>query len=120
MTVKAFGDIWNRLCDGCSTELLSEMDAADLGLAPDDARTLMRARPTVGTQTAAMAERLGLTQDDLQKEHWRAVDMARACAQCDSANHCARFLAGKKTTFTIEACPNFDLFVELATEDPST
>ena len=117
MAAKLFGEIWNKLCDGCASELVSEMDAADLGLSRDDALTFLRARPGVSQQSADMAARLGLTEADIQKEHWRAVDIARACSQCKSSKSCANFLSGRQSDFTIEACPNFDRFVELAIEE---
>jgi len=95
---------------------ISDREAAELGLSPEEARGLTYARPGMRQQLLQMARLFGLSAKDLNKDRWRALDIDRACSNCEKSGGCRNFLAGQWTSFTVKDCPNAEIYAELAAE----
>ena len=90
-------------------------EIADLGISTTDLETLAASPGDTRQRMEAMAKAHGLDADLLDSEHWRQVDMARACGQCGDREQCRRWLGGKDVdTPPSEFCPNARHFAELA------
>ena len=98
------------------SDTITEEQAADIGLSLSDLAEQARARPGVREQMLRMAARYGLSERDVNDTRWAAVDIARTCARCGSANVCLRYLDGKPTTFVDSDCPNAAIYAELSGE----
>ena len=91
----------------------SELDLKDVALTRSDYDVLKDAPAGSRERMVFMAERFGVSENQINSEHWRAVDMARSCAQCGVAGSCERFRNGQSTGFEPAQCPNAPQFSEL-------
>jgi hypothetical protein len=92
----------------------SDTDLQDMGLMRSDYDTLAAAPKGSRERMVFMAERFGISEKQLDEEHWRVVEMARTCAKCGVAANCERFRKGKNTTFGPTDCPNASQFSEIS------
>lgn len=93
--------------------LLDGREFSDLGLCESDART-MAAGSGVRGRIEGMTERLGLEYAAVMEPRWRAVDIARTCANCGERRACRRYLAGHGPRADYEGfCPNAATFTAL-------
>lgn len=109
-------DYLARERDLAELESLVETDLADLALDPVELRRAVLARPRVREQMMAMAQRFGLTDDDITHLHWREMECLNTCQNCGESKQCARFLNGKSTEFGAFDCPNSSAYAEIAGE----
>ncbi len=86
---------------------------ADLAITSDDIATFAQARPGVRNQMEAMAANFGLTGKDIDAQHWRALEIVRACSTCKRAKDCKAFLAGRDGAFDPYDCPNASHYATL-------
>ena len=93
---------------------------ADTGVSPSDLQSLAFGPSDTRERMEAMAGAHGLAPDALNREHWREVDMARACTHCGERRVCTKWLSGKRQDLAAsDFCPNAAQFAELAkTPDP--
>lgn len=112
--------IWtafHKLADAFTArEEISELQAADMGISLSEARDFSTARRNTRSQMLQMARLFGLSERDVNRDRWRALDVARACSHCQDAKSCSSFLAGNWSTFTVADCPNANLYADLAKE----
>ncbi|MEM1199484.1 MAG: DUF6455 family protein [Pseudomonadota bacterium] len=91
---------------------------ADLGGEKGDLMQIASGHSCVRERMRAMAAAYGLEPSDLSKDHWREVDMARACATCPSTRACKRWLKGPNFELADAGfCPNKAHFCELSGTD---
>ena len=87
----------------------------DCGVSRADFLTAIDAPKDTRSRMDAMAKAHGLPADAIDSEHWRALDMARACSQCGDRPMCKRWLNGQEDEVGANAfCPNAEHFAELA------
>jgi hypothetical protein len=91
----------------------SDIELQDVALSRSDFNALKKAPEGSRERMVFMAERFGLSESQLNSEHWRAVDMARTCAQCGVAGSCEAFRKGRSSHFEPAQCPNAPQFSEL-------
>lgn len=96
---------------------LSQLDGpglSDLGICRSDALEFANAPGDVKQRMEQMAEAHGLSPEVIWEQHWRHLDMARACSHCGSRAECKSWLRhdtegrGKS-----EFCPNETHFMDL-------
>jgi uncharacterized protein YjiS (DUF1127 family) len=96
---------------------ISQLDArelSDLGLLRSDAYAMASAAGNVRDRITGMTARLGLDYDTVMEPHWRAVDVARNCANCGERRACRRYLAGHGPRADyLDFCPNARTFAGL-------
>ena len=92
----------------------SELELQDVALSRSDFNTLKDAPVGSRERMLFIAERFGVSESQIKAEHWRAVDMARTCAQCGVAGSCEKFRNGRASNFEPAQCPNAPQFSELA------
>lgn len=92
----------------------SDADLEDIGLSRIDYQTLNNSPTGARERMVFMAERFGVSEKQLKQEHWRAVEMARTCAQCGVTRSCERFRTGRNPGFEPGQCPNAPQFTELS------
>ncbi len=91
---------------------------ADLGADKGDMMQITSGPSCVRERMRAMAAAYGLEPSALSSEHWREVDMARACATCRSTRACKRWLKGPNLDIAEAGfCPNKAHFSELSGTD---
>ncbi|MEM8686067.1 MAG: DUF6455 family protein [Pseudomonadota bacterium] len=91
---------------------------ADLGADRGDLLQMASGASNIAERMHAMAAAYGLQPSDISKEHWREVDMARACAACAQTRACKRWLKGPNLTLSHAGfCPNQAHFAELSGTD---
>ncbi len=101
--------------DGQFLVALNSAQQSDVGVSPTDLQSLSSGPADIRARMEAMAEAHGLAPDALSREHWREVDMARACGHCGQRGVCAKWLAGKRSDLSAgDFCPNAPQFAELA------
>ncbi len=94
---------------------LSNVELMDCGYSRADMMTALAAPKDTRQRMQSMATAYGLPPDALNKEHWRAMDIARACGQCRERAMCRRWLNGQQTDVSAdEFCPNAEHFAEMA------
>ena len=94
---------------------MSGLELMDCGLSRADLMTALAAPKDTRVRMQSMAATHGLPRDALDKEHWRALDMARACGQCRERALCKRWLNGQEDDIGADAfCPNVKHYAELA------
>ncbi len=94
---------------------MSGVELMDCGLSRADLMTALAAPKDTRSRMLSMAAAHGLSRDALDKEHWRALDMARACGQCPERAICKRWLNGKEDDIGAdEFCLNAKHYAELA------
>lgn len=119
--MKSIWDVFEKwLSDQKDKDFVSGMDSlaeADLGLARDELQTFMSNRSETRNQLLEMAERFGITEAEIEKERWRALDLTKACGNCSEVSACHRFLLGSGGADGADAfCPNAPAFREMARE----
>ena len=91
---------------------------ADLGADKRDFQQIASGPSCVRERMRAMAAAYGLEPSDISREHWREVDMARACATCPATRACKRWLKGPNLEIAQAGfCPNRHHFSELSGTD---
>lgn len=99
---------------------ISQMEArqfGDLALTRSDLMTLAGGAADARERLEKTAEKLGIPAIDLRRERWRALDMARACANCERRGLCRRWQAGEGNREDYRLfCPNAADFAELDAE----
>ncbi len=94
---------------------MSGVELMDCGISRADLMTAMAAPKDTRARMQSMTAAYGLPRDALDKEHWRALDMARACGQCRERAMCKRWLNSREESFGADAfCPNAKHYAELA------
>lgn len=94
---------------------LNDQELMDCGVSRADFLTAVGAPKDTRARMDAMAKTHGLPADAIDSEHWRALDMARACSQCGDRPMCKRWLRGDDDHVGAEVfCPNSEHFAELA------
>ncbi len=94
---------------------LNSAEQPGVGISSTDLQSLSSAPTDTRDRMEAMAEAHGLAPDALNREHWREVDMARACGHCGQRRVCSKWLAGKRGDLSAsDFCPNASQFAELA------
>ena len=103
-----------RMRDLQELSQLDGRDFVDLGLCYSDARALASGAGDVRDRIQAMTARLGLDYASVMEPHWRAVDIARNCANCRERRACRRYLAGHGPRSDYrDFCPNAATFAAL-------
>lgn len=93
---------------------MTASDNADLGLSKTDLQDLLAAPRGTRGRMEAMARTYGLQSERLGDDHWREVDMARACGTCEATSQCKRWLKqGDAYGPAAEFCPNAKHYLEL-------
>ena len=94
---------------------LNSAEQSDVGISSTDLQSLSSGPADTRDRMEAMAEAHGLAPGILSREHWREVDMARACGHCGQRRVCSKWLAGKRGDLAPgDFCPNAPHFSELA------
>ena len=94
---------------------LGAPELMDCGVSRGDFLTALSAPKDTRARMDAMARAHGFQAEVIDEEHWRALGMARACAQCGDRPMCKRWLNGQEEdTGADEFCPNAEQFAELA------
>ena len=94
---------------------LNSAEHSDVGISSTDLQSLASCPSDTRARMEAMAAAHGLAPDALSREHWREVDMARACGHCGKRRVCSKWLAGKRGDLSAsDFCPNAPQFAELA------
>lgn len=75
-------------------EAMSDAEVAELGFDRVDLQGLAASRPGMRGQMLRMAERFGLSEADVSRPRWRALEVAHACRTCQTAQACQRYLTG--------------------------
>jgi hypothetical protein len=96
---------------------MDELELIDLGLCRSEALDLAGAPADTRERLEAMAWARGLPVAAIDAEHWRAADMARACAQCGERRRCRRWLRGRRSDDPEAFCPNAGHFADLLAEE---
>ena len=105
----------NQRRDGQFLFALNSSQQSDVGISSTDLQSLSSCPTDTRDRMEAMAEAHGLEQEALSREHWREVDMARACGHCGQRRVCGKWLAGKRGDLSAsDFCPNAPHFAELA------
>lgn len=91
----------------------TELELQDIAMARSDYDVIVKSPAGARERMVFMAERFGVGEAQLDRDHWRAVDMARSCANCGVVQSCDLFRLGKNTGFTPASCPNAPQFCEL-------
>jgi uncharacterized protein YjiS (DUF1127 family) len=103
-----------RMRDLKEISLMDARELADLGLRRSDASAVASGAGDVRDRIAGMTARLGLDYGTVMESHWRAVDIARNCAQCGERRACRRYLAGHGPRADYQDfCPNARTFAGL-------
>lgn len=103
-----------RMRDLRELGLLEAREFSDLGLCRSDAYAMASGGGDVRARIEGMSARLGLDYDTVMEPHWRAVDIARNCANCGERRACRRYLAGHGPRADYQDfCPNARTFAEL-------
>ena len=93
---------------------LNPSQQTEVGISATDLGSLTSGPADTRARMEAMAAAHGLVQEDLGREHWREVDMARACGHCGQRRVCAKWLAGKRQDLSVsDFCPNAAHFADL-------
>lgn len=97
---------------------LGGSELSDAGLARADLDWITHAPADTRKRMEAMGESLGVTPEDINRDRWQEMDMARACSQCGDVRTCRKYLKGEQVgkgpdTF----CPNFQRFQQLLDAD---
>lgn len=93
----------------------SSLELIDAGISRSDFMTAMAAPTDTRERMLSMAASYGLPSDAVDREHWRALDIARSCAQCRERAACRRWLDGVEDELTPgEFCPNAERYAEMA------
>ncbi len=88
---------------------------SDVGVSSTDLHSLASRPADTRERMEAMARAHGLAPEMLGREHWRQVDMARACGHCGQRGVCRKWLTGKRRDLAArDFCPNAPQFEELA------
>lgn len=99
---------------------LNSSQQSDVGISSTDLQSLASGPADTRARMEAMAKTHGLAPEALSREHWREVDMARACGHCGERRVCNKWLAGKRGDLTAgDFCPNAPQFAELAKSSES-
>lgn len=94
---------------------LDSSQQSDVGISSTDLQSMASCPSDTRARMEAMARAHGLAPDVLSREHWREVDMARACGHCGQRRVCSNWLAGKRGDLAAgDFCPNAPQFAELA------
>lgn len=94
---------------------LNSAERSDVGISSTDLKSLASCPSDTRARMEAMAGAHGLAPEVLSHEHWREVDMARACGHCGERRVCSKWLAGKRGDLAAsDFCPNAPQFAELA------
>ena len=105
----------NQHRDGQFLFALNSSQQSDVGISSTDLQSLASCPSDTRARMEAMAGAHGLAPDALSREHWREVDMARACGHCGRRRVCSKWLAGKRDDLSAsDFCPNAPHFAELA------
>lgn len=89
----------------------------DLALSRSDLMTIASGTADARERLEKTAEKLGIPVAHINRERWRAVDMARACANCDERRLCRKWQGGKGHREDYrDFCPNAEAFADLASE----
>ena len=103
-----------RMRDLRELALLDAREFSDLGLCRSDAYAMASGAGDVRARIEGMSARLGLDYDTVMEPHWRAVDIARNCANCGERRACRRYLAGHGPRADYQDfCPNARTFAGL-------
>lgn len=96
-------------------EAMTDLEVADTGLDRTDLFSLAAARPQMRMQMLRMAEKFGLSEEDVTRPRWRALECVHACRTCSQPEACFRFLTGtEEGKFGMDDCPNADTYREAA------
>jgi hypothetical protein len=96
-------------------QCLSDVQLPDIGISRADLMAAMAAPKDTPERMQSMAAAHGLPRDAVDKEHWRSLDIARACGQCRERAICKRWLNGQEGKIGADAfCPNAKHYAELA------
>lgn len=113
--VKRVRRMLNQRRDSQFLLALDSSQQSDVGISSTDLQSLASCPADTRARMEAMAKAHGLAQDALNREHWREVDMARACGHCGRRRVCSKWLAGKRGDLSAnDFCPNAPHFAELA------
>ena len=94
---------------------LGSAELMDVGISRPDFMTALAAPEDPRERMLSMAAAYGLPSAAVDRDHWRALDIARACAQCRERVTCKRWLNGLEENIEASAfCPNADHYNELA------
>ena len=94
---------------------LTDLELKDAGLSRADFMTALAAPADTRQRMLSMAAAYGLPGVALDNEHWRALDIARACGQCGERAKCRRWLTGLEQNYDPATfCPNAEHYKELA------
>ena len=112
---------WDRVSDWFSTDQdrdfidnIKPWQEADLGRSRHDLSDLSKAPCDTRQKMEAMAAVFGLSPADISREHWREVDIARACGHCSNRRECSRFLRdGGSLDKARKFCPNYHYYEEM-------
>ncbi len=96
-------------------EAMSDVEVADIGLDRSDLYNFAAARPQMRMQMLRMAEQFGLSEEDVTRPRWRALECVHKCRTCSQPEACFRYLAGMGDgSFGQADCPNAESYSEIA------
>ncbi|KMW59192.1 hypothetical protein AIOL_004173 [Candidatus Rhodobacter oscarellae] len=97
-------------------DAMADTELSDLALEPHALRQTILARPQLRRQVLGMAEKFGLTDEDISHPHWREMEILERCQNCDRPRACRWYLSGRATEFGPQHCPNAATYGEIARE----
>lgn len=92
-------------------------DFGDLALSRSELTTIAGGAADARDRLERTAKKLGVSPTHINRERWRAIDMAKACANCEERKRCRDWQAGNgQQEDYCDFCPNAEAFAELNTE----
>ena len=93
---------------------LAKMDdrhLQDMGLCRADLASVVKDSAGVEDRVRALADKLGLSYEQIMKERWRAIDVITSCSRCKEKRACRHWLedADPKRDYR-DFCPNAQIF----------
>ncbi len=101
--------------DDSELRRMDSLQENDLALNKSEVASLVHARQGVRDQLVEMARRFGVSEADIDKDRWRALEIVHACNNCAQSKSCYQFLlGGKNIGFKQNSCPNAAQYADLS------
>ncbi len=96
---------------------LSRMDdrhLQDMGLCRSDITPVVKDSAGVEDRVRALAEKIGLSYEQIMKERWRALEVITSCSRCRERRACRHWLEDAEPEQDYQDfCPNAQIFESL-------
>lgn len=114
--------LWNAferwLSNQRDREFIQQMNAvaeSDVGFARSELKHFLSNRNDTRERLLTMAEKFGVSPEQIDAERWRAVKLTQACGQCSQEKMCKRFLDKDGDAEGADAfCPNASEYRQMA------